>query len=433
MKREGTELRTVNYDLSLLEADRSSFAVHYLSFLRALTLVGLLLSGCAKPPTIRPIPPSPPTRRGITWVRVKVLGGVSELVFSSHEPFTIKMGRKSLHSLAEKEWRVSLNNTKLSIQTNAGTAIRKPYLPLTVSPKSNQGFITVNGKPYRGRIEIQQSRRGTLLAVNVLDIEDYLRGVVPLEIGHLDPSKMEAVKAQAVAARSYTLTHLKNNHRYDVEATVRHQVYGGRLAETPLTDLAVLETHGIVATYKGKPIDARYSSTCGGRTTSAEYVWGGGSLPYLVGKFDGRGSKLDRAYCQKAPRFQWTKRWKKSAFFQKIKRNLLSIVGRVEIGEVTDVKTTRWDPSGRVVTLEVKTTKGNYSIRKGKIRNLLRNSNGSILRSNFFELKIDGETVTMKGRGMGHGVGMCQWGAIGMAEQGFSYRQIIRHYYKGIS
>jgi stage II sporulation protein D len=409
-----------------------------MNFLIAGILIGLIFAGCTKPPTIRPTPETPQMKRGITWVRIRLLNGIHEVSFSSQEPYIIKVGRKSLHSNPDKVWTVSLRSNRLVVRSNEGTGIRKPQLPLTVIPRRSDGIITLNGKPYRGRLEISQKRDGTLMAVNVIDIEEYLRGVVPLEIGHLDPSKIEAVKAQAVAARSYALAQLNehSSNGYDLEPTVRHQVYGGQLAETPLSDLAVLETYGIVASFKGKPIDARYSSTCGGRTTSPEFVWSGGGLPYLVGRFDGRSrhsKRLHEAFCQKSPRFEWKRIWKKSAFFQKIKNNLPSIVGKADIGEIEKVNTKRRDPSGRVLTLEVKTTKGDFDVEKGAVRKLLKYPNGNILRSNFFDLSIDENTVTMNGRGMGHGVGMCQWGAIGMAEQGYSFRQILNHYYTRIT
>jgi stage II sporulation protein D len=147
----------------------------------------------------------------------------------------------------------------------------------------NERFTPVryNGKAYRGRIEVFVNSRGSLTAVNVVSLEDYLLGVVPRELGlpHL-----EAEKAQAVAARTYAIANIDNfvNKGFDLLPTVQSQVYGGVSAETRMATQAVLETRGIIATYNGKPINAMYTSTCGGRTENSENVFDFNE-PYLRG------------------------------------------------------------------------------------------------------------------------------------------------------
>ena len=141
--------------------------------------------------------------------------------------------------------------------------------------------VRFNGKAYRGRIEVFVNSRGSLTVVNVVSLEDYLLGVVPSE---LSLPQLEAQKAQAVAARTYALANISNfgMKGFDLLPTVRSQVYGGVSAESRMGTQAVLETRGIVATYNGKPINALYTSTCGGRTENSENVFEFNE-PYLRG------------------------------------------------------------------------------------------------------------------------------------------------------
>jgi len=146
--------------------------------------------------------------------------------------------------------------------------------------------VNFNEKPYRGRIEVFANTRGTLTVVNVVPLEDYVRGVVPNELSPGGWPQLEALKAQAVAARTYAVSNLGRfaGEGFDLSPDTRSQVYGGRSTEHPLTDRAVLETRGRIATYKGVPINALYTSTCGGRTEDAENIFGGAPVPYLRGR-----------------------------------------------------------------------------------------------------------------------------------------------------
>jgi stage II sporulation protein D len=156
--------------------------------------------------------------------------------------------------------------------------------PVTLAPADERtDFVVFGGKPYRGRIEVFADPRGTLTVVNVVGLEDYVRGVVPKELSPGAWPELEALKAQAVAARTYAVrnTGAFRSQGFDLLPTTRSQVYGGRSAEHPLADRAVAETHGLVATHAGRPINALYTSTCGGRTENAEEIFGGEPVPYL--------------------------------------------------------------------------------------------------------------------------------------------------------
>src|SRR5437588_10550033 len=155
--------------------------------------------------------------------------------------------------------------------------------PLTLASSDEANApVRFNDKPYRGKIEVFANTRGALTVVNVIGLEDYVRGVVPNELSY---PAIEALKAQAIAARTYAL---KNRGQfafdgYDLLPTTRSQVYRGLTSETPLTSRAVDETRGMIATYNGEPINALYTSTCGGRTEESENIFNE-AAPYLRGR-----------------------------------------------------------------------------------------------------------------------------------------------------
>ncbi|MBA3714737.1 MAG: SpoIID/LytB domain-containing protein, partial [Pyrinomonadaceae bacterium] len=167
-------------------------------------------------------------------------------------------------------------------------------VPLTFSSTDEQlHSVKFNDKPYRGRLEVFANERGTLTIVNVVGLEDYVRGVVPNELSPGGHPELEALKAQAIAARTYAVNRRGQftAQGFDILPTTRSQVYGGRQTEHPLSDRAVLETAGLVATFEGEPINALYTSTCGGRTEHAENIFGGEAVPYLRGRecaYEGR-------------------------------------------------------------------------------------------------------------------------------------------------
>ncbi|MDT5270348.1 MAG: stage sporulation protein [Acidobacteriota bacterium] len=167
----------------------------------------------------------------------------------------------------------------------------KPLLdlraPVVFAPEDSELHpVRYNEKPYRGRLEVFANTKGTLTVVNVIPLEDYVRGVVPNELSPGGWPELEALKAQAVAARTYAVSNLGrfSSEGYDLTPDTRSQVYGGRSTEHPLTDRAVLETRGRILTYKGAPVNALYTSTCGGRTEDGENIFGGSPVAYLRGR-----------------------------------------------------------------------------------------------------------------------------------------------------
>jgi stage II sporulation protein D len=273
-----------------------------------------------------------------------------------------------------------------------------------------------------------------------VDVENYLRGVVPVEIGRLKALQINAMKAQAVAARTYALANLgrRASNGFDVLATVEDQVYKGYTVENRLTDRAIAETHGVIATYKGRIIKTFYSSTCGGRTESVHDAWESPSLPYLKSVRDrGHGG----VFCASSPVFRWKIQWNRATLEGILGATLPKKYRRITGGiDLLDLRIRKRSGSGRVKVLEIKTRRGVVRVKKDRIRSVLRRPERGRppLRSTLFSLKIHRDrrgrprTIIASGGGYGHGIGLCQFGAIGMANQGYRFDQILRHYYRGV-
>lgn len=301
-------------------------------------------------------------------------------------------------------------------------------------PKGRRSFFFLDGKRYGGALEIVLSQdRKFLVALNVIHLEDYLKGVVPSEMGKREKNELEALKAQAIAARTYALSKIgQYDGSYDLKATIYDQVYQGMENEDALVNQAVDQTRGMVLSYQGKLIEAYYHANCGGRTESLEEVWEGEGKPYLL-------SVDDDEFCTWAKNYRWEEEWDRQELEQRL-LEFLSGEGKISLenfGKLTDLKIVQSTPSGRVKLLIADTDKGSFEIEKDKIRWALKRakSKEAILPSTLFELEMirnmDGTLAKVKavGRGNGHGIGMCQTGAIGMARKGYSYSEILAHYY----
>ncbi len=309
--------------------------------------------------------------------------------------------------------------------------------PVFVRPGPNGAFVVWNGKRYRGELVITATDSG-MLVVNRLSMDDYLRGVVPLEIGNRTAAEFAAVQAQAVAARTYAYKHLNDARAFDMYSTVQDQVYGGVDAEKPQSDSAIMTTADIVVLYAGQPISTPYSSTCGGSTAGVSEVWyAQPDEPYLRPVSD-KIPGSDHFYCDPSPRFSWTQNFDAASLRTVMEKYLAAYTNapKTGVGRVTDIREDGRTRSGRVAALTVQTDSGTYRLRGNDIRFVLRDPKGAILNSTFFNFAREtsgGEvsTLTVNGRGYGHGIGMCQWGAIGRARAGQNYRTILETYYSG--
>ncbi len=298
-------------------------------------------------------------------------------------------------------------------------------------PGNNKNKITLNDRDYEGRIKIYNTG-DNIQVINTLPIEEYLRGVVPAEmpVGNGDDN-FSALKAFAICARTYAIMKINEDKpNYDVYADTRDQVYSGLKVENKKANMAINETKGMVLTYRDKPAIIFYHASCGGHTEKASDVFNVPDLPYLKGVKDG-----DPPNCSIAPNFSWQEIYTRPQFIQRlINSKLLSD----ESYTLTRVKILNRFSSGRVDNLEVTLRNSKDEIKTviihgNNIRNVIRTSdNKNILRSTMFDIRTDtNNNVIINGKGNGHGVGLCQWGAINLSRHGKSYKDILNFYFPG--
>jgi len=299
------------------------------------------------------------------------------------------------------------------------------------------------GKSWRGELRVFVNPRGKLTLATRLPLEVYLLGVIPGEIGPLREDLLEAGRAQTIAARSYTLYYRgrRGAEGFDLYGTVEDQVYGSVESEKPLATQCVGSTAGEVALYHGAAIRANYCSTCGGITADVWEAWPTPLEPYLVSHRDRDDSGPD--YCAASPHYRWREEWSVSEFLGTL-RSFAPTYGvhlpAGGLGELLDVRVESRSRSGRVWWLSVVTSRGEVLIPAYSLRQVIRRPGNpaAILRSTLFKVDVRRDprtrralTVVASGAGSGHGVGLCQTGALGMARAGRRGEAILQHYFPG--
>lgn len=366
------------------------------------------------------------------------------------------------------------NSGRIQVLTKAGKVLMM-YNPgssdfhfRAVPDKSGEDIVRLDGKTFRGSIIVKRLSGSDLTVINNLGLEEYLYGVVPREVSGSWP--IEAQKAQAVAARNFAVNRVKlhGQHGFDVCATTHCQAYGGYSIEHPTSRKAVDETKGKLITYNGKAIEAYYHSNSGGQTEDSENIWTN-PIAYIRGVKD--------PFSIGAPNDTWTYTMSK-----KQAQDILVSKG-LDVGTLLDMMVTEYSRNGRAIKLEINGTMGKKIIEKDKIRATFGYNN---IKSTYFTINAGGgetyiladlsqppqkvnikssyiltgdglkesgtlttpmifngveyktaqsgisEDIMITGKGWGHGLGMSQWGAKKMAEEGYTYEQILTYYYTDV-
>lgn len=374
-----------------------------------------------------------------SMVRVALIQNISRIVIYSFGTVQIADGKKAKGSRTFQGRMVgktgyhnrSAKSLQLEIQSGAHQTVA---LPCTLLAVSAQNYFECNGTHYRGSIILTRGKKGTFSVLNYCHVEDYLQGVVPLEIGKRSQKDSEALKAQAVAARTYTYKRMlvRSKQSFDLLPTVADQVYGGINVEYPLSNQAVQQTKGWILLHADTLIYAYYHSTCGGRTANVEEVWNKPPMPYLrsIADQDADGN----SYCSISAYYRWKESWRTPSLSSIMHTFSTGIFPQRKImsGTVQKIAISERFACGRVRLCKITTTSGTYECGGDRIRFLIRRNSSEypILRSASFDVvTADQNKVILQGRGYGHGVGMCQMGAIGRARAGQNYKQILSAYY----
>lgn len=291
--------------------------------------------------------------------------------------------------------------------------------------------LDINGKKYRGIVKIF-SQDSQIKFVNQLTLEDYVKGVMtkemPLGNGN---ENYNALKAFSICIRTYAYNKIKGNKNFfDVYPDTRDQVYGGVGGETEISNDIVDETKGQLLYFNDEPAVVFYHSTCGGATEDVQNVFENRHIPYLISVIDG-----NEHFCKISPRYEWSEYYTEQVILERLYNSKLILSKNYKISDV-QIKS-RFN-SGRVNELKITLIGINNEEKEvlllgNSMRSVLRSSDGkSLLKSNYFDIEVDeNKNLSIHGKGNGHGVGLCQWGAIGQSRIGIDYKEILNHYFPG--
>ncbi|MFN0117918.1 MAG: SpoIID/LytB domain-containing protein [Elusimicrobiota bacterium] len=342
-------------------------------------------------------------------VRIGIRAGLSSVEVVCPEPFIV-YGPTLKKEFDAGKYLVEIDDKKISIDHREfGNKIRIHLI-------DSSETIEVKGLTYRGDIIVVANSDSSFSVINELGIDEYLKGVLPREVIITWPA--EALKVQAVASRTYLASHLgrHSDQGFDLCSEVHCQVFGGTAKEDPRTNKAVDETSDQILLYEGKPVGAFFFSHCGGVTEAIGPVWGQTSKPYL--------QSIRCRYCSKNPRYNW-----KISFTDADILKLLKAKTKVKGHSLKSLKIAKKSASGRAERVSVTTDEGSYSMLGNEFRLALHPEK---IRSTLWtRLKQIQDGYEFEGKGWGHGVGMCQWGAKGQAEEERNYEQILKFYYPG--
>ncbi|MCX5681604.1 MAG: SpoIID/LytB domain-containing protein, partial [Candidatus Omnitrophica bacterium] len=347
-----------------------------------------------------------------TTVRVAVLRDASSLSIKIHGPYSIfdLLNNQKLSegpSLASCEIFAKNDGIHFS-QTIFKTT------PLKIIPQRDAS-IFINDRRFRGEIDLVKDMVGNLIAINIVDLEQYVKGVLAHEVSDRWP--LEAIKAQAVAARTYALyiKERKKDALFDLTNDIFSQVYGGQESEKYRTNIATDQTRGLILIYSKEILPAYYHATCGGYTESVSELWGQ-DIPPLRSRVC--------TFCKDSPHYFW----KKNVRLKDIQDSLND--HGYNLGLIKDIQVIERNQSQRIKTLKIITRDDAEVIISGKdFRNII---GPNLIRSNNYAIEMKGYYADFLGKGWGHGVGLCQWGAKFMAGQGYRFDQILKFYYPGV-
>jgi len=345
----------------------------------------------------------------------------------------------------EASYEFGLNNSKFYIQKiNKGYKIfnenrmfrfRNQDVCVFIPESSESSFYFRSGQ-FKGSFKVVISNSDQLQLINFINLEDYLRSVVPAEIYTSRDDFMESAKAQAICSRTYALQRMneRTDALFDVHMNVRDQVYGNISKQNKRATSAVNETRGVVLSYNDTLATVYYHSSCGGISEDASNVWAESHIPYLFTHQDVLG---DSFACRFSPNHRWLekrtlKQLDSMIQYHNDSGSLLDMVVDDTTLVTIGLRVSERFKSGRVKELVITTKDNRFILENYKIRRFLGWPPGTLLPSTLFRIYSSNDTTfVIEGGGAGHGVGMCQWGAMRMSEEGFQYYHILGKYFKG--
>lgn len=351
--------------------------------------------------------PLPSSYAPFEFIRVRLKGEVTQAKVSCKFPFVI------LDKLNRPMARGASMNTVL--KPAAGGVLWGGQLfrsnPIVIECTGHE--FVLDGQTYRYRLRVWSEPDGTLNLINDIPLEDYLKGVLPSEMSAEWP--LESLKAQAIASRTFAMFRMMENVKdeFDVTKDTVSQVYRGKALEHSASTRAVKETQGKILTESGRLFPAYFHSTCGGRTADLSAIWNMQKHPSL------RGVVCD--FCRGTRHYRWDSQISAADLVKRL------VKGGYSITSIQSLKLKDYDPGGRASTVVIQDAKGEKVIRAGDFRFIV---GPNVIRSTLIsKIEKKGGMYYFRGRGWGHGIGLCQYGAKRLGELGYNHRQIIKLYY----
>ncbi len=335
----------------------------------------------------------------------------------------IRLACSHAYKIYDSSGRLADHGEKFPLLTarakDDGILLGKSFFPgVFLRIQSENHGIQVGGKrTYRDTVVIRRTRGDRIELINHIPVDDYLKGVIPFEANPL--WTLEALKVQAVASRTFAVFKMieQADQPYDVSSGIFSQVYAGKKIENPKTNQAVEDTRGEILVYKNKIFPGYFHSTCGGRTTGADLVWRVKPLDPLRG--------VECKFCAKSPHYRWEAVFTASEIKEKTAQK-----GGIPVQEVKGIKLGKIDAAGRAHEVLIQSTWMERSVDADAFRVWMGPEK---MKSNLITgvAAMEGNRFRFKGRGWGHGVGVCQYGMKYLGELGYGYREILGYYYPG--
>ena len=299
-----------------------------------------------------------------------------------------------------EHWRIEQQGGLLRVAGDNGDATPWREGPFVARASDGGSTLRYDNRRYRGELWFTPTDSG-ILVVNRVLVEDYLRGVVPIELGTRQPADRAALEAQAIAARSYAYIRVPSDASVEprsgwhMVATVQNQVYAGLDVEAPIVNEAIDQTAGLVIRYGGLLVDAPYYSSCGGRTAAPTESWRDARAEPYLQSVDDTDPRTGRPYCDLSPGNHWTAEFDQGQLSETVRRALVASGARdSRPGVLTDVRVEGRTASGRATALVMRTDRGEVTVRNNEIRKVLRDARGAILSVDISRVSACAATAT---------------------------------------
>ncbi|MBI2194047.1 MAG: SpoIID/LytB domain-containing protein [Planctomycetes bacterium] len=370
-----------------------------------------VVSSCQRPPPAKGVPTAKRIRPSIRVVLFTGRTGEA-LALGVEGPCRVLADPPSEIAARLRGWPVgAVRTVDAGIRTSDGLVVNASRI--RIAPEQD-GTLVVDGRHYHGNLELVAGPSGILTAVNILPLEDYLAGVLGSEMMLSWPPA--ALQVQAIVSRSFALSRMESQGaaEFDLVADTRDQNYLGMEKESEIAREAVNQTRGVALSYGGSVFRAFYHSTCGGHTADVAAALQRPPIGPLAG--------VPCGFCRESRYYEWQWSIPLTEMVQCLSRAGYAIQG------LTGLRLDGVGADGRAARVELAHPRGQVSLPATDLRRMLGPDR---LRSTCFRAQIRGEKVYFEGRGWGHGVGLCQWGARGMAAAGYTTETILQHYYPG--